>query len=67
MLKESAVYYSSAPVNVITYPTWLHAWFTGDYLHHLSDIRYYDADWIHAAMCKTLVSDWLADAMIIEH
>lgn len=28
MLKESAVYYSSAPVNVNTYPTWLHAWFS---------------------------------------
>lgn len=40
---------------------------TGDYLHHLSNIRYYDADWIPAAMCKTLVNDWLADAMIIEH
>lgn len=53
-------------VNVITYPTWLHTWFTGDYLH-LSGIRFYDADWIPTAMCKTIVSDWLVDTMTIEH
>lgn len=58
MPKESAVYSSSALLCQRHHK----AWFTGDHLH-LPGITSCDADWILAAMCKTLVSDWLADSM----